>query len=114
MTDLFDFDKKIDVVLLIEVIEHLELSDVYYLIDKICNQIYPAFIFITTPNRSLNKYMNELTDHNFRNIDHKFELTNEEADIFIKKCREICWKYNVNKAYCSKNSASHYIIFERK
>ena len=47
--------KNLDAIILSEVIEHLNMEDVFFLLDLILSYYKPKLLIITTPNRSYNK-----------------------------------------------------------
>ena len=108
------YESDIDMILLIEVIEHFNIHEVFILLRNICSKLQAKNILITTPNRDYNKNLKELTEDGLRNKDHKFEFTQEDIYVFIEKCETICGEYNIYQDYCDKKRASFCITFERK
>ena len=67
-----------DVVTLIEVIEHLHLSDLENLVKHVFGYIRPRLVIVTTPNADFNVLFPIMTCGQFRHADHKFEFTRQE------------------------------------
>lgn len=95
LTNVFNLVKFSDCVEVIisEVIEHMELSEVKTFIENIANNIPFKKIIITTPNYEFNKNYNMESD--FRHSDHKWELTKNEFIEFMNKLEIV----DCNKKY---------------
>lgn len=72
-------------VIITEVIEHMELSDVPTFLAEIINNINFNKIIITTPNHKFNS--NYLMDTKFRHDDHKWEIGKNEFSEMINKLK---------------------------
>lgn len=79
----------------LELIEHLEPSDLDSAVDQIFDKLCPLMIYLTTPNIEYNDLLNEAfggqRQTRFRHPDHKFEWTRNE---FASWCLWICENYN--------------------
>lgn len=84
-----------NIVLMMEVIEHMELEDAKILLKNVVNNLYYDKIIISTPNRDFNH--NYKMNQQFRHDDHKFEFNNNE---FVEYITECCDGINVNKSFC--------------
>ncbi|KAK4309430.1 hypothetical protein Pmani_018927 [Petrolisthes manimaculis] len=78
-------------VTLIEVVEHLILSDVESLVRCVFGQVRPYLAVITTPNSDFNQYFPAFKSGSFRHWDHKFEWTGTE---FRDWCDGIVLEYS--------------------
>lgn len=67
-----------DVVLLVEVIEHLELDRVAALERVVFAHAKPRHVVLTTPNAEYNAKFPDLNSGKFRHSDHRFEWTRAE------------------------------------
>jgi len=67
-----------DILLSIEVIEHLEKADRIKMIKIIRDVICPGKFVLTTPNIDYNQFYESLNDGEYRHKDHKIEYTLEE------------------------------------
>nr|XP_053645948.1 small RNA 2'-O-methyltransferase-like isoform X4 [Cherax quadricarinatus] len=63
------------VVTMIELIEHMPLSELPDLIKCVFKDIRPKLVIITTPNADFNKFIPGYIPGSFRHFDHKFEWT---------------------------------------
>ncbi|MGE6258150.1 3' terminal RNA ribose 2'-O-methyltransferase Hen1 [Heyndrickxia sporothermodurans] len=75
---LFYYDERFknkDILILCEVIEHIDEARLPKIMDLIFHEYQPKMIIITTPNKEYNKVY-ELNDH-MRHDDHRFEWTRE-------------------------------------
>lgn len=104
----------VDMVLIIEVIEHLDMGEVFALLQALCFKLRAKYILVTTPNKDYNKNLDILTEKGLRNKDHKFEFTYEELIAFMERCTAVFCEYDIHQEYCDKSKASYSIIFERK
>lgn len=79
-----DFSKtqKYDVIMS-EVIEHMSIDDAKELLNQILSEISFNSIIITTPNKDFNQFYFETAQS--RHEDHKFEMNQEEFEIFLKE-----------------------------
>lgn len=75
-------EDKVDV-LITEVIEHMGLSDAKQFIKNIADTIDFNRIIVTTPNFDFNDFYSMETE--YRNEDHKFEMTEEQFFEFIEE-----------------------------
>jgi 3' terminal RNA ribose 2'-O-methyltransferase Hen1 len=76
---LFYFDERLinkDIMILCEVIEHIDEYRLPKIMDTILNDYQPKVLIITTPNKEYNKVYD--MDVPFRHNDHRFEWTREE------------------------------------
>lgn len=81
--------KDVDLICLVEVIEHIDEHRLQFVIDTVFNNYKPKNIIITTPNVEYNNVY-EMNDDDFRHDDHRFEWTRAE---FEKWCNDICSEY---------------------
>ena len=85
--NLLEFDARLvnkDILMSIEVVEHLQIKDVPLYTSLIFKIYRPLTVVISTPNFDFNTMMEW---DRLRNPDHKFEWTKAE---FIKWCSDIC------------------------
>ena len=68
-----------DVVILSEVLEHLEVNDRKQFLNSLINQIVPKKIILSVPNKDYNKYYG-IEDGKYRHRDHKTEYTKQTLD----------------------------------
>ncbi|WP_307473343.1 methyltransferase domain-containing protein [Cytobacillus purgationiresistens] len=83
---LFYYDERLkhkDVMILCEVIEHIDIDRLKKVMDTILGQYQPKLLIITTPNSEYNERY-DLGQH-YRHEDHRFELTRTE---FTSWCHE--------------------------
>ena len=85
----------VELVSLIEVIEHLEEDILTQLPSAIFGTLKPKFVFLTTPNSEFNILFKDLSG--FRHPDHKFEWNRDE---FMKWCESICHNFPYQVEYC--------------
>lgn len=93
---LFYFDEKMqnqDVMILCEVIEHIEAYRLNGIMDTIMNDYRPDVLLVTTPNKEYNEVY-AMEQENFRHHDHRFEWTRAEL---AERCEE--WALRGNYAY---------------
>ena len=69
-------------IIMIEMIEHMEYTDVVYLVHRLTRHINFNKILITTPNKEFSKHY-ALEDDELRHDDHKFEFNEKDAKDFI-------------------------------
>ncbi|XP_045619982.2 uncharacterized protein [Procambarus clarkii] len=74
------------VITMIELIEHMKVSELPELVRCVFKDISPKLVIITTPNADFNKFIPDHIPGSFRHWDHKFEWTAEE---FHQWCQEI-------------------------
>src|SRR5690606_20881562 len=76
---LFYFDERLkgkDLMILCEVIEHIDEQRLPNVFELILQQYAPKSLIVTTPNREYNEVY-DMDDH-FRHDDHRFEWTRQE------------------------------------
>ncbi|MFD3449760.1 3' terminal RNA ribose 2'-O-methyltransferase Hen1 [Microbacteriaceae bacterium 4G12] len=76
---LFYYDERLkdkDIMILCEVIEHIDEFRLPKMMDTILNEYQPNVLIITTPNKEYNNVY-DMAEH-FRHNDHRFEWTREE------------------------------------
>ncbi|MEO2205187.1 3' terminal RNA ribose 2'-O-methyltransferase Hen1 [Paenibacillus pabuli] len=77
---LFYFDEQLqnqDVMILCEVIEHIEAYRLNSIMDTIMNEYQPEVLLVTTPNKEYNEVY-AMEQESFRHHDHRFEWTRAE------------------------------------
>lgn len=90
---LFYFDERLknkDVIILCEVIEHIDEERLPKAMDLIFEEYYPASLIITTPNKEYN-HVYEMSE-SMRHSDHRFEWSREEF-------RNWCIRMNHSERY---------------
>ncbi|KAA8783213.1 3' terminal RNA ribose 2'-O-methyltransferase Hen1 [Paenibacillus sp. 4624] len=90
---LFYFDEQLqhqDVIILCEVIEHIEEYRLSSIMDTILKEYRPQVLLVTTPNKEYNEVY-AMEQEQFRHHDHRFEWTREE---FIVQCASWAKKGN--------------------
>ncbi|MEK3827299.1 methyltransferase domain-containing protein [Paenibacillus sp. FSL K6-1558] len=93
---LFYFDEQLqhqDVMILCEVIEHIEAYRLNGIMETILKEYRPQVLLVTTPNKEYNEVY-AMEQEQFRHHDHRFEWTREE---FNGRCAE--WAEKGNYAY---------------
>ncbi|WP_339168806.1 3' terminal RNA ribose 2'-O-methyltransferase Hen1 [Paenibacillus sp. FSL R5-0341] len=117
---LFYFDEQMqnqDVMILCEVIEHIEEYRLNGIMDTIMNDYQPEVLLVTTPNKEYNDVY-AMEQESFRHHDHRFEWTRAEL---ASRCEE--WTQNGNYGYEIKGIGEHVegygqptqlVIFERR
>ncbi|MCP1135643.1 3' terminal RNA ribose 2'-O-methyltransferase Hen1 [Paenibacillus polysaccharolyticus] len=93
---LFYFDEQLqyqDVIILCEVIEHIEAYRLNGIMETILKEYRPQVLLVTTPNKEYNEVY-AMEQEQFRHHDHRFEWTREE---FNGRCAE--WAEKGNYAY---------------
>lgn len=117
---LFYFDEQMqnqDVMILCEVIEHIEEYRLNGIMDTIMNEYQPEVLLVTTPNKEYNEVY-AMEQESFRHHDHRFEWTRAEL---VSRCEE--WTQQGNYAYEIKGIGEHaegygqptqLVIFERR
>lgn len=117
---LFYFDEQMqnqDVMILCEVIEHIEEYRLNGIMDTIMNEYQPEVLLVTTPNKEYNEVY-AMEQENFRHHDHRFEWTRAEL---ASRCEE--WTQHGNYGYEIKGIGEHVegygqptqlVIFERR
>ncbi|WP_339299581.1 3' terminal RNA ribose 2'-O-methyltransferase Hen1 [Paenibacillus sp. FSL R5-0623] len=117
---LFYFDEQLqnqDVMILCEVIEHIEEYRLNGIMDTIMNEYQPEVLLVTTPNKEYNDVY-AMEQESFRHHDHRFEWTRAEL---ASRCEE--WTQQGNYAYEIKGIGEHaegygqptqLVIFERR
>ena len=77
---LFYFDEQMqhqDVIILCEVIEHIEAYRLNGIVDMIMNEYQPEVLLVTTPNKEYNQVY-AMEQESLRHHDHRFEWTRAE------------------------------------
>ncbi|MEO2214997.1 3' terminal RNA ribose 2'-O-methyltransferase Hen1 [Paenibacillus amylolyticus] len=117
---LFYFDEQMqnqDVMILCEVIEHIEEYRLNGIMDTIMNEYQPEVLLVTTPNKEYNEVYAMEQEH-FRHHDHRFEWTRAEL---VSRCEE--WTQQGNYGYEIMGIGEHaegygqptqLVIFERR
>jgi superfamily II DNA/RNA helicase len=72
-----------DIVMAIEVIEHIDKDKLDVFLDNVFKYIRPKFFIMTTPNKDYNKFYN-LEPGKLRHKDHRFEFTEKEFAEFVR------------------------------
>ncbi|WP_433751362.1 3' terminal RNA ribose 2'-O-methyltransferase Hen1 [Paenibacillus amylolyticus] len=101
---LFYFDEQMqnqDVMILCEVIEHIEEYRLNGIMDTIMNEYQPEVLLVTTPNKEYNEVY-AMEEESFRHHDHRFEWTRAEL---VARCEE--WTQQGNYAYEIKGIGEH-------
>uniref|UniRef100_A0A1I8PVA2 Small RNA 2'-O-methyltransferase n=1 Tax=Stomoxys calcitrans TaxID=35570 RepID=A0A1I8PVA2_STOCA len=80
----------VDVVIALELIEHLHAEVLEKVPENIFGFIQPKLAIFSTPNCEFNVLFDGLLENGFRHHDHKFEWTRDE---FKSWCNNICEKY---------------------
>lgn len=83
---LYYFDDRLkekDLMILCEVIEHIDEPRLPKVFDLILHQYAPKSLIVTTPNREYNEVY-DMDDH-FRHADHRFEWTRQEFQSWCEK-----------------------------
>ena len=83
---LFYYDERLknkNIMILCEVIEHIDEFRLPKVMDTILNEYQPNVLIITTPNKEYNRVY-DMAEH-FRHNDHRFEWTREEFDHWCSK-----------------------------
>jgi len=78
------FTGKNNIIIMVEVIEHMDLCDAQNLLTNTINKIPFNKLIVTTPDRDFNVNYNMETQ--FRHNDHKFEFNGQEFKDFINLC----------------------------
>ena len=78
----------VELVTLVEVIEHVPLDRVGALCQVVFGQIRPRHVLITTPNKEFNVYFG-FDDEEMRHYDHKFEWTRKQFELFCANMGEM-------------------------
>lgn len=93
---LFYFDEQLqhqDVIVLCEVIEHIEAYRLDGIMETILKEYRPQVLLVTTPNKEYNEVY-AMEQEQFRHHDHRFEWTRQEFNV---RCAE--WAEKGNYAY---------------
>jgi len=83
-------ENKVEMVILIEVIEHLQFPEVDKIFEVLLEFYSVKYVLITTPNKEYNVNYG-LKDHELRHFDHKFEWNRKQ---FEEVCLFYSLKYN--------------------
>ncbi|WP_440116936.1 3' terminal RNA ribose 2'-O-methyltransferase Hen1 [Paenibacillus sp. QZ-Y1] len=117
---LFYFDEQMqnqDVMILCEVVEHIEEYRLNGIMDTIMNDYQPEVLLVTTPNKEYNEVY-AMEQESFRHHDHRFEWTRAEL---ASRCEE--WTQQGNYGYeirgVGENAKGYgqptqLVIFERR
>lgn len=117
---LFYFDKQMqnqDVMILCEVIEHIEEYRLNGIMNTIMSDYQPKVLLVTTPNKEYNEVY-AMEQESFRHHDHRFEWTRTEL---ASRCEE--WAQQGNYAYKIRGvgenaegfgQPTQLVIFERR
>lgn len=111
-------DKNVQLVTMVELIEHLIPEDIPATLDNVFGYLQPEMCFISTPNKEFNDFF-AFTEGQMRHWDHKFEWTRNE---FLAFCEGVKHKYGYyyrlggigehvsdgSKGYCTQ-----YALFSR-
>ncbi|UJR37978.1 hypothetical protein I4U23_030660 [Adineta vaga] len=112
-----------DLVTLVEVIEHLYINDLENLVTHVFGYIRPRLVIVTTPNADFNVLFSAMPCGQFRHIDHKFEFTREQFNIWAQ---QIALTYNylveftgvgeapLNEQYRNVGTCTQIAIFYRQ
>lgn len=101
-----------EIIVLSEVIEHLQAVELALLFQIIFDKYCPKFLIITTPNKSYN--INYKTLYNgLRHSSHVFEIADDNIPDFLNYLSDTFRNYTFKHKYCDKNGASHLITAER-
>ncbi|MBU5353500.1 methyltransferase domain-containing protein [Paenibacillus barcinonensis] len=101
---LFYFDEQMqhmDVMILCEVIEHVEEYRLDRIMDTILNEYRPEVLLVTTPNKEYNEVY-EMEQKQLRHQDHRFEWTREQ---FSMRCAQ--WAEKGDYAYGISGIGEH-------
>lgn len=110
----------INVLVLTEVIEHLEPDGRADLVRIITDVLRPTNVLITTPNRAYNVNISKLCANGFRHSDHRIEFVQEdwEREVVTPFCesgydyQEVnLWQSDLNKDEPSQEPASFCALF---
>lgn len=91
--DILIYDARLlckDILISIEVVEHLQIADVPIYMNLIFNVYKPKYVIISTPNFDFNVMMEW---DRLRNTDHKFEWTKQEFMDWCESCCEYGYTY---------------------
>eukprot|EP00834_Sanchytrium_tribonematis_P001684 NODE_43_length_33755_cov_1.178542.p22 type:complete len:230 gc:universal NODE_43_length_33755_cov_1.178542:31072-30383(-) len=112
--DFLKFDSRLvgkDILMSIEVIEHLKITDVPTYTQLIFETYRPQTVIISTPNYDFNKMMGW---NRFRNLDHKFEWTRIEFEEWSKSACSYGYSYEWRGCgFKDKEFATQFAIFTR-
>lgn len=100
--------RAVDIILLIEVIEHLPQDESSRMVELIFSQYLPKCVIVSTPNSEFNSLFPG-NDGKFRHWDHKFEFTREQ---FSSWCRSTVnrypwYTYELHGVGCTPNQSDH-------
>ncbi|MEN2499335.1 MAG: Small RNA 2'-O-methyltransferase [Marteilia pararefringens] len=88
--------RNLDLICMIEVIEHMELCDVKEILRIIFLIYSPTYLYVTTPNRDFNKHFETLPAGEFRHPDHHYEFSSLEFSIWASEMsREFNYSYEI-------------------
>ncbi|XP_073847800.1 hen1 methyltransferase isoform X1 [Musca autumnalis] len=90
VTDAVEQLYDVDVVIALELIEHLHKEELEKFPENVFGFVQPKLAIVSTPNSEFNVLFDGLLENGFRHHDHKFEWTRDE---FKKWAHDICKKY---------------------
>ncbi|ARF10329.1 methyltransferase domain [Hokovirus HKV1] len=99
-----------NIILLLEVIEHMDYDIACDFLNNIIDNINFTAILLSTPNRDFNKHYELNT---FRHDDHKYELTKNEFETFINnivKNRYLTYFYDVGDIVDNSSPTNYCVI----
>jgi 3' terminal RNA ribose 2'-O-methyltransferase Hen1 len=85
--------KDIDSMVMLEVIEHIDLTNLDFVEKNIFEFIKPKLLIITTPNAD---YNTKFQQPGFRHPDHRFEWTRDEFKVFCEKSIKYGYTYEIS------------------
>ncbi|XP_075168254.1 hen1 methyltransferase [Haematobia irritans] len=91
ITDAVEQLYNVDVIIALELIEHLHADVLEKVPENIFGFVQPKLAVFSTPNSEFNVLFDGLLENGFRHHDHKFEWTRQE---FKNWCTAICDKYS--------------------
>ncbi|XP_071540770.1 uncharacterized protein Hen1 [Panulirus ornatus] len=97
-----------DVVTMIELIEHMQLSELPELVKCVFQDVKPELVIMTTPNADFNKYIPGFTPGKFRHSDHKFEWTAQEFNHWCQGIVQENKDYSVEFSGCGLGPENTY------
>ena len=85
-----------DLAILMEVLEHIELSRLRALEESVFGHARPAAVVVTTPNREYNVHYQGLAEGELRHHDHRFEWSRSE---FLAWTEQVAGRYGYQAAH---------------
>lgn len=104
--------KHIEIIILSEVIEHLNFNELNKLFHVVFELYEPQLLIITTPNRSYN-HNYKILYNGLRQNSHLFELSDDDIPKLLNYFNTYFPNYVFVHKYCDDERASHLIIAER-